>query len=187
MLLTPPHRRRLVTETHDLDAGVRQPAGSGQRGSEVIPFWRIDNNQVDLVLRPIQLPVAVRAAAALPDLTFVLDHLGNVDVGAGMDGVWAANLADLAALPNTVCKLSGLATEAGAGWSVEMLRPYVGHLFATFGPDRLIFGSDWPVSTLATTYRGWIDAVEQLKSGLPGAQRAALFGETAARVYGLRQ
>jgi L-fuconolactonase len=140
----------------------------------------------DALVFPRHLPVLAQLVRRHPDLTIVIDHAAKPPIRTGAFDDWAAHMAQLAAGTAALCKLSGLATEAGAGWSVEALRPYVDHLLAAFGPDRLIFGSDWPVSTLATTYRGWIDAVERLTSCLPGAQREALFGGTASRVYGLR-
>lgn len=145
--------------------------------------------QLDLVFEalvfPRHLPALARLLGRHSDLTVIINHAAKPAICAGQFDDWAAHIERLAAGTTALCKLSGLATEAGAGWRVAALRPYVDHLFATFGMDRLIFGSDWPVSTLATTYRGWIDAVEQLTSGLPEAQRAALFGGTAVRVYGL--
>jgi len=145
--------------------------------------------QLDLVFEalvfPRHLPALAHLLGRYPDLSVVIDHAAKPAIRAGEFGGWAAHMKRLAAETTALCKLSGLATEAGAGWSIGALRPYVEHLFATFGPDRLIFGSDWPVSTLVTTYRGWIDAADQLASGLSGIQRAALFGGTAARVYGL--
>jgi len=140
----------------------------------------------DALVFPRHLPALARLLKRYPGLTVVIDHAAKPGIGAGRFDEWAAQMKRLAAGTTALCKLSGLTTEAGAGWTVEALRPYVDHLFATFGPERLIFGSDWPVSTLATTYRGWIDAVEQLTSGLSSPQRAALFGGTAARVYGLQ-
>lgn len=140
----------------------------------------------DALVFPRHLPALTRLLDRHPDLTVVIDHAAKPAIRAGRFDEWAAHMKSLAAGTTALCKLSGLATEAGPGWSVETLRAYVDHLFATFGPDRVIFGSDWPVSTLATTYPGWIDAVEQLTSGLSSAQRAAFFGETATRVYGLQ-
>jgi len=140
----------------------------------------------DALVLPRHLPALVHLLKRYPDLTVIIDHAAKPAIRAGEFRDWAAHMKQLAAQTTALCKLSGLATEAGSGWSVEALRPYVDHLFATFGPDRLIFGSDWPVSTLVTTYRGWIDAADQLASGLSGVQRAALFGGTATRVYGLR-
>ena len=169
----------------------------------------------DLVVTPRQLPGAVSAAAALPGLTFVLDHLGNPDLVSPVDERWASAVRDLAALPNTVCKLSGILGEpppsAGGGdghrgnrgdgdgsnsgsgngraddpaASVAHMRPYYQIVLDGFGPDRLMYGSDWPVSTLGAPYARVISAARLLTADLSAAQRAAIFGGTARRIYGL--
>jgi L-fuconolactonase len=92
----------------------------------------------------------------------------------------------LAALPNTVCKLSGLVTEADlASWTVDDLRPYADVVFDAFGPHRLMFGSDWPVCTLAATYGEVLTTAAELTAALSEAERAEVFAGTATRVYGL--
>ncbi|UFR00837.1 amidohydrolase family protein [Streptomyces sp. Go40/10] len=140
----------------------------------------------DLVVLPHQLPACVRAAAALPRLTFVLDHLGKPPVASGDREPWASGLRALAALPNTVAKLSGLVTEADpASWTTEDLRPYTDAALEAFGPGRLMFGSDWPVCTTAATYTRVHDVARELTSALGPAERTALFETTAARVYDL--
>jgi L-fuconolactonase len=140
----------------------------------------------DLVILPHQLPAATATAAALPELTFVLDHLGKPPVASGALEPWATDLRALAALPNTVCKLSGLVTEADwHDWSVDGLRPYADTVLEAFGPDRLMFGSDWPVCTLAAGYRQVLDTARELTAALDPDESAAVFGGTAVRVYGL--
>ncbi|MFE6287270.1 amidohydrolase family protein [Streptomyces sp. NPDC057877] len=140
----------------------------------------------DLVVRHHQLPACVRAAARHPGLTFVLDHLGKPPVAHGHLEPWATALRDLAALPHTVGKLSGLVTEAAPGtWSVDDLRPYAEVALEAFGPHRLMFGSDWPVCTLAATYGEVVDVTRQLIDQLADGERAAVLGVTATRVYGL--
>ncbi|WP_432041147.1 amidohydrolase family protein [Streptomyces cadmiisoli] len=140
----------------------------------------------DLVVRPHQLPACVEAAAAHPGLTFVLDHLGKPGIASGEREPWATGVRALAALPNTVCKLSGLVTEADpAAWTVDDLRPYGEVALDAFGPRRLMFGSDWPVCVLAASYREVIDAASELTAGLGEAERAEVFEGTAARVYDL--
>ncbi|MEU9244827.1 amidohydrolase family protein [Streptomyces sp. NPDC048385] len=137
----------------------------------------------DLVVQAHQLPAAVKAAANHPRLTFVLDHLGKPPIAAGTLEPWATAVRALAALPNTVCKLSGMVTEADpASWTVDDLRPYAETVLDAFGPDRLMFGSDWPVCTLAGTYGEILDAAARLTG--PDA-RTRVFETTAARVYGL--
>ncbi|MFD4409357.1 amidohydrolase family protein [Streptomyces sp. NPDC058476] len=140
----------------------------------------------DLLVLPHQLPASVKAAAAHPELTFVLDHLGKPPIASGAREPWASHVRTLAALPNTVCKLSGMVTEADpATWTTGTLRPYADTVLDAFGPDRLMFGSDWPVCTLAATYGQVMDATHELTSTLDAGERASVFSGTATRVYGL--
>ncbi|WP_049569660.1 amidohydrolase family protein [Streptomyces sp. SBT349] len=142
----------------------------------------------DLLVLPHQLPAAVEAAALLPELTFVLDHLGKPPIASGDLDPWAADIARLAALPNTVCKLSGMVTEADwHAWTPEGLRPYADTVLTEFGPDRLMFGSDWPVCTLAADYGRVMTLARALTAGLGAGERDAVFGGTAARVYRLAE
>ncbi|MFI7498513.1 amidohydrolase family protein [Streptomyces sp. NPDC049687] len=137
----------------------------------------------DLVVVPHQLAACTRAAAALPGLTFVLDHLGKPPIASGALEPWASDVRALAALPNTVCKLSGMLTEADpASWTVEDLRPYADTVLEAFGPDRLMFGSDWPVCTLAAAYGEVVDTTARL---LSPSEHAAVLDTTAVRVYDL--
>ncbi|MEU1515027.1 amidohydrolase family protein [Streptomyces sp. NPDC005811] len=137
----------------------------------------------DLVVLPHQLPACTEAAAALPQLTFVLDHLGKPPVASGALEPWASDVRALAALPNTVCKLSGLLTEADpAHRSADDLRPYADTVLDAFGPDRLMFGSDWPVCTLAAPYEDVVARTAQLVSP---SEHGQLLESTAVRVYGL--
>jgi L-fuconolactonase len=136
----------------------------------------------DLVVRPHQLPACVRAAAALPALTFVLDHLGKPPIATGALEPWATHLRALAALPNTVAKLSGLLTEAGPHWTADRLRPYVTTALEAFGPDRLMFGSDWPVCTARAPYAETLRVVRELTAP---HEHTRVLDTTATRVYGL--
>lgn len=162
----------------------------------------------DVVVRPAQLPAAVRAAAALPGLAFVLDHLGNVRVESRVDEQWAEAFGRFAALPNTFCKLSGILEAPAPGRSpsagpntgsalggdgadrappeVGHLRPYYRLALDGFGPGRMMFGSDWPVSSLGAPYGDVVAAARALTSDLSEAEQAAIFGGTARRVYGIR-
>jgi L-fuconolactonase len=151
----------------------------------------------DVVAHPRQLPAAVAAAAALPQLTFVLDHLGNPDLTWHVDGFWARQVRDLGALPNTVCKLSGILGEPappyGVAGPVERddpagvahLRPYYQIALDSFGPDRMMFGSDWPVCTLTAAYGDVLAAARSLTADLAHEEQQAIFAGTAALVYGL--
>jgi L-fuconolactonase len=142
----------------------------------------------DLVVRADQLPACAALARALPDVRFVLDHLGKPRIAAGAAGLadWRGPLSDLVACPNVTVKLSGLVTEANwAQWTVDDLRPFVAHAVDAFGPDRCMFGSDWPVCTAVASYPRVLDALRQALPELSGAERDAVFGGTAIRTYGL--
>jgi len=144
----------------------------------------------DLVVPSDLLPVAADTAAACPGLTFVLDHLGNPVVDQRPDELWIAHIRRLAALPNTVCKLSGILGEPpppGADSPVGLghLVPYYETVLAAFGPYRLMFGSDWPVCTLSASYGQVVEAAKTLTAGLSPSERAAVLRGTARRVYRL--
>ena len=140
----------------------------------------------DLVVLPHQLPACVKAAESLPQLTFALDHLGKPPIAAGTLEPWASDLRSLAALPNTVSKLSGLVTEADpTAWTLDDLRPYAETALDAFGPDRLMFGSDWPVCVLAASYGQVVSLAEELTASLDPGEREQVFTGTATRVYGL--
>ncbi|WP_327267503.1 amidohydrolase family protein [Streptomyces sp. NBC_01218] len=140
----------------------------------------------DLIVRPHQLPAARAAAELVPGLTFVLDHAGKPPVAEGVLTPWADDLRALAALPHTVCKLSGLVTEADPRrWRDQDLRPYTDVLLDAFGPDRLMFGSDWPVCRLAASYPQVLRTASTLTADLSEDERDAVFAGTATRVYRL--
>lgn len=138
----------------------------------------------DALVRPRHLPHLLRFAERHPDLQIVIDHAAKPDIAHGELDPWRARIAALAELPNVSCKLSGLVTEAGDARQFDDLRPYVEHLLATFGARRLLWGSDWPVVNLAADYSRWLNLADTL-AGLAGAERAALFGGNAVRVYGI--
>jgi L-fuconolactonase len=142
----------------------------------------------DLVIRADQLPGAARAAEAVPELRFVLDHLGKPRISAGAAGHadWADPLGTLAARPNVTAKLSGLVTEADwTRWTVADLRPFVATAVERFGPERLMFGSDWPVCLLAAGYGTVRDALVEALPPLSAGERADVLGGTAVRTYRL--
>ena len=140
----------------------------------------------DLCLRNDQLPEAIELVRQCPAVSFVLDHIGNPDIEAGRRDPWRQDIAGLAALPNVVCKLSGVVTRANnQHWKPADLRPYIDHVLDVFGPERLMYGSDWPVVTLATTYGRWLELVLDVVSDLSTAERGSVLSTTAAAVYGL--
>jgi L-fuconolactonase len=140
----------------------------------------------DLLILPHQLPAAHETAAALPALRFVVDHLAKPAIAAGQLEPWATGLRALASLPNVTCKLSGMVTEADwTTWTVEHLRPYAECVLDAFGADRVLFGSDWPVCTLAAGYGEVVRTAEQLVAALGPAEREAVFGGAARAAYRL--
>jgi L-fuconolactonase len=139
----------------------------------------------DLVVRPPQLEAAAYAAATVPELTLVLDHAGKPAITSRRLDAWRTGVRALANVPNTVCKLSGLVTEAPAGTPREAFVPVADVLLDAFGPQRIMFGSDWPVCLLAADYPAVLRLAESLIAGLSEADRTAVFSATATLVYGL--
>ncbi|GIG92180.1 amidohydrolase family protein [Plantactinospora endophytica] len=142
----------------------------------------------DVVCRADQLSAVARVAREVPELRFVLDHLGKPAIRDGAAGLaaWSGPVAELAAAPNVTAKLSGLVTEADwARWLPADLRPFVAEAVRLFGPARLMFGSDWPVCRLAAGYGAVLAALIEVLPPLSTAERSAVFGETAVRTYRL--
>jgi L-fuconolactonase len=138
----------------------------------------------DILIYARQLPEAVRFASAFPRQRFVLDHLGKPDVRGGGLQEWQRRLQELAALPHVWCKLSGLVTEADwRTWTPALLRPYLDAALDAFGPARLMFGSDWPVCTVAATYHQVVALVREAVSEYSADEQAHMLGTTAAEVY----
>jgi L-fuconolactonase len=137
----------------------------------------------DALVFPRHLSRLLMVADRNPDLTIVVDHGAKPPIQDGILDPWRADMAAVAARPNTVCKISGLATEAGSEWTIEDLRPYVDHLLEVFGPERLLWGSDWPVINLAGGYDRWRQTALDLLASLSESERTAILGGNAARVY----
>jgi L-fuconolactonase len=141
----------------------------------------------DVLIKERQLPPATQLVDRHPAQRFVLDHLAKPQVEAGAFEPWNRNLRALAERPNVFCKLSGLVTEADwSGWSEAQLEPYVHTVLAAFGPGRIMFGSDWPVCLVASTYAGWVSTVRSLLAALSADEQAQIFAGTAQRAYGLQ-
>jgi L-fuconolactonase len=139
----------------------------------------------DLVpVYPNHLKHAPMLAERLPNLTIVIDHLAVPPIRDRQMGEWAAQMAAAARYPNVFAKVSGLVTAADrAGWSAEDLRPYIDFAIEKFGADRLMFGSDWPVCTLAAAYAQWWGAINNILARYSAREVDAILGGTAARVY----
>jgi L-fucono-1,5-lactonase len=141
----------------------------------------------DVLIFPRHLENALRFVDRHPEQPFVLDHGAKPAIAArAFDQGWARGIRALAERPHVTCKLSGMVTEVrDPDWSPALLEPYVNVLLEAFGPHRLMFGSDWPVCLLRSRYGQWVRTVEGLLGGLSDEEKAAVWGGTAGRVYGL--
>lgn len=140
----------------------------------------------DLMLWPPQLASAPAFVDRHPNQVFILDHFAKPYIRAGQLEPWRSQLRELARRPNVYCKVSGLATEADwRGWQPEHLRPYLDSALEAFTPQRLLFGSDWPVCTLATGYVRWVEVISSWVEQLSSVERDRILGGTALEVYRL--
>lgn len=139
----------------------------------------------DALVQPRHLPVLPALAARHPDLPMVIDHGAKPAIASGAFQPWADDLALVARDTPFFCKLSGLVTEASPDWQPDDLRRYADHLLTCFGPQRLMWGSDWPVVNLAGGYARWREAALALINHLSEAEQNAVLGGTAAAFYGL--
>lgn len=149
-------------------------------GAKGLPF--------DLCFLARQLPLAADLVRACPDQSFVLDHCGVPDIAGGAFDSWSAGMAVLAGLPQVVVKLSGITAYCRPGTaSAQLLRPWVARVLDLFGPDRMLWGGDWPVVDQGAGLPGWIDMTRALLADLSPDERAAIFQGTARRVYRLEK
>lgn len=140
----------------------------------------------DLCIRHHQLPDVIELVSRCPEVSFVLDHIGKPDIAGGALEPWKQHITTLAAHENVCCKLSGMVTEADtAHWTVDDLRRYADHVLEVFGTERVMFGGDWPVATLASTYRRWADTAQDLLADFSDDDRQRMLVENARRFYRL--
>lgn len=140
----------------------------------------------DLCVLPSQMKQALALVDSAPDVEFVLDHCGVPDIKGGGLHPWQEQIAEMANRPNVVGKISGVVAYADPRtWTVETLRPYVEHTIASFGWDRVVWGSDWPVCTLGGGLLGWVAATHALLSGASESERAKLLAGNAKRLWRL--
>lgn len=143
----------------------------------------------DALIFARHVPSLIRFVERYPTLRIVVDHGAKPPIRDGIDAgwqPWADVIAQLAALPQRLhCKLSGLATEANPNWTEATLKPYVAHLLDHFGPERLMWGSDWPVLNLNGSYTAWHSTARNLTSHLEKAEQDAIFGANARAFYRL--
>jgi predicted TIM-barrel fold metal-dependent hydrolase len=142
----------------------------------------------DLCARAAELPDMEKLVGECPDTRFILDHCGNAKVeerGKERER-WRKDMAAIARRKNLVCKVSGIVASAKPGeWTADDLAPIVGHTLEVFGPDRVMFGGDWPVCTLAATYRQWVEALKAIVKERAAAEQKKLFHDNAVNFYGL--
>ena len=140
----------------------------------------------DLLTKTPELPAAVTLVKACPDVQFIMDHISKPYIATGEVEPWKSLMTELASLPNVVCKVSGLVTEAKwHEWKTQDFKVYVDHLIEIFTPQRLMFGSDWPVATLGGSYSQVINLAEELTSGFSEGENDDFWSGTAIRAYRL--
>ena len=140
----------------------------------------------DLLLGPDHLKYVSPLVEKVPGLRMVVDHIAKPHIANGSLEPWAADIAAVAAIPGVYCKVSGLVTQADhSNWNVGDLKPYVSHVAAQFGPDRLMWGSDWPVSLQAAGYDRVLDAALQALGPVSEEDKAKFLAGNAERFYRL--
>ena len=140
----------------------------------------------DLLIVERQLPAAIKLVDRHPNQPFILDHIAKPLIESGQLEPWRSQITEVARRPNVTCKLSGMVTEADLdGWTEDNLRPYVETVLDAFGPSRLLFGSDWPVCTVAASYGRWADVVRAFIATLGADEQRAIFGGNAEKAYNL--
>lgn len=150
---------------------------------KLLPKYKLS---FDICIFHHQLPNTLGMVRRCPEVSFILDHIAKPGIKAGLTDPWRGHMRELAALPNVVCKLSGVTTEADhANWTREQLRPYVAHAIDCFGVDRIMYGGDWPVSELAGTYTSWLEVLDWVTADFSAGDKRKLFRENAIRAYRL--
>ena len=144
------------------------------------------NLSFDICIFHHQLPNTLEMVRRCPEVSFILDHIAKPGIKAGLVEPWAAQMREMAALPNVVCKLSGVTTEADHGnWTREQLRPYIDHVIDCFGFERVMYGGDWPVSELAGNYHSWLEVLDWATAGCTAQEKRKLFRDNGIRAYRL--
>jgi predicted TIM-barrel fold metal-dependent hydrolase len=153
------------------------------RGVQLLPEFGFS---FDICIKHHQLAAAIELVRQCPATSFILDHIAKPDIANQLLDPWRAQMRTLAALPNVVCKVSGMVTEADQqGWTADDLAPYVAHMLEVFGEERVIFGGDWPVVLLASSHARWVETLDALTTQLAPEARRKLWAENARRFYRL--
>lgn len=171
-------RRVLHTQSDDVGQGATFLSNVAALASYKLSF--------DICVLARQLPIAIQLVSKCPDVVFILDHCGVPQVKERNLDPWRAHIAEIAKFANVSCKVSGVVAYANpATWRKEDLRPFVDHVIESFGWDRVLFGSDWPVCTLSASYRQWVDVLQAITQGAGEVNQRKLFHDNAIRVYRL--
>jgi predicted TIM-barrel fold metal-dependent hydrolase len=172
--------RRLIQTQSDPEFCIRPDFIEGLR---LLPQHDL---AFDICVFHHQLPNVIKMVRQCPDVRFVLDHIGKPGIKAGTFDPWRADLRELASMPNVVCKISGVSTEADHhSWTREQLKPYIAYTIDTFGFDRIIYGGDWHVLELAGTYPEWVDIVDWVVEDCTPEEKRKLFHDNAIATYRL--
>jgi predicted TIM-barrel fold metal-dependent hydrolase len=171
-------RRVLHTQPDDVGQGVTFIKHVAALASYGLSF--------DICVLARQIPIAIKLISKCPDVAFILDHCGVPQVKENNLDPWRGYIAEIAKFSNVSCKISGLVAYADPQrWTTEDLRPFVEHVVASFGWDRVLFGSDWPVCTLSASFRQWVEALQKITKSAGEINQKKLFSENAVRVYRL--
>lgn len=172
--------RQLIESEPDLDFCI-QP--DFIRGVQALAQF---DKSFDICINHLQLNNTIKMVEQCPEVRFVLDHIAKPDIKRQLLDPWQDELKTLSSLPNITCKISGMATEADhENWTRDDLVPYIDHVIECFGFDRVMYGGDWPVSTLATDYPRWTETLYWVVSGASQAEQQQLFRDNAIRIYRL--
>ena len=172
--------RRLIQDEPDDDFCVRPGFIEGVKRLPDFGF------SFDICIKHRHMANAVSLVRQCPEVSFILDHIGKPAIREGLTDPWKQQIQDLAALPNVKCKMSGLVTEADhQNWTRDQLRPYIDHVIDCFGFDRVIYGGDWPVSTLATRYPVWVATLDWALAGCSEDELRRVYRDNASAFYRL--
>jgi L-fuconolactonase len=172
--------RRLIQNQADPEFALRPGFLDALR---LLPKY---NLSFDTCVLHSQMPNTLTMVRHCPEVSFVLDHIGKPGIKAGLLDPWRTHIREMAALPNVVCKLSGVTTEAEhKTWTGDQLRPYIDHVIEWFGADRILYGGDWPVSELAGSYVQWLTTLDWATAGFSPADKRKLFHDNAISTYRL--
>ncbi|RLM27844.1 hypothetical protein BIY29_01850 [Brenneria alni] len=172
--------RRLIQYHRDADYCLRPGFIKGVRR-----LARFDLS-FDLCIRHDQLASATELVRRCPEVNFILDHIAKPGIATGLKEPWMSEIKAIAALPNVVCKITGVATEAHhQNWTVDEIRPYIAHVIEHFGFEKIIFASDWPVMNMAIDYSRWVNIMDEILRGSSEHELRQFYCENATRTYRL--